>query len=88
MYVFFKSSLDILEKLKNKKPKLDIDKAVNKELNRPGSGDQSKSTDKKSKTQLKKAVGKRKHKGGKALVVSKKGNHKMKPKGKGKKTSK
>ena len=59
-------SLDILDKLKNKKPKLDIERAVNRELNQPGSLEyKGKGLEKKSKTQLKKDLGKRKHKGGK-----------------------
>ena len=66
------SSLDILEKMKNKKPKLDIEKAVNKEINTPGSSDsKGKGADKKSKTKLKKAVGKKKHKSGKGMAVNK-----------------
>lgn len=63
---FPNSSLDILDKLKNKKPKLDIEKAVNRELNQPGSLEyKGKGLEKKSKTQLKKDLGKKKHKGGK-----------------------
>ena len=64
-------SLDILNKLSSKKPKLDIDKAVNRELNQPGSLDyKGKGMEKKSKTQLKKDLGKRKHKGTKDKKMS------------------
>nr|CAG4640327.1 EOG090X0CBY [Daphnia pulex] len=64
-------SLDILNKLSSKKPKLDIDKAVNRELNTPGSLDyKGKGMEKKSKTQLKKDLGKRKHKGTKDKKMS------------------
>lgn len=64
-YVFFfiSISLDILDKLRNKKPKLDIEKAVNRELNQPSTDYKGKGLEKKSKTQLKKDLGKRKHKG-------------------------
>ncbi|XP_057366161.1 ribosome biogenesis regulatory protein homolog [Daphnia carinata] len=58
-------SLDILDKLSNKKPKLDIEKAVNREMNQPSSDYKGKGLEKKSKTQLKKDLGKRKHKGAK-----------------------
>nr|CAG4641998.1 EOG090X0CBY [Eurycercus lamellatus] len=64
-------SLDILEKLKNKKPKLDIEKAVNREMNQPSSDYKGKGNEKKSKTQLKKNLGKKKHKGGKSIAVNK-----------------
>jgi hypothetical protein len=68
---FFLCSLDILNKLSSKKPKLDIDKAVNRELNTPGSLDyKGKGMEKKSKTQLKKDLGKRKHKGTKDKKMS------------------
>ena len=54
--------MDILERIKGKKPKLDLEKAVNRAINEPGSsaGGKVKGADKKSKTQLKKTVGKKK----------------------------
>nr|CAG4637311.1 EOG090X0CBY [Ceriodaphnia reticulata] len=67
-------SLDILDKLSNKKPKLDIEKAVNREMNQPSSDYKGKGLEKRSKTQLKKDLGKRKHKGTKDKKMgSKKG---------------
>jgi len=68
-YYYF--SLDIFEKLKNKKPLLDIEKAVNREMNQPSSDYKGKGLEKKSKTQLKKVVGKMKHKSGKSIAVNK-----------------
>lgn len=59
-----------MDKLKNKKPKLDIGKAVNRELNQPGIEYKGQGKEKKSKTKLKKDIGKRKHKGGKDKPMS------------------
>ena len=47
--------------MRAKNPKLDIEKAVNREMNAPGSSAKPKGNEKKSKTQLKKEVGKKKH---------------------------
>lgn len=81
-------SLDILDKLSNKKPKLDIEKAVNREMNQPSSDYKGKGLEKKSKTQLKKDLGKRKHKGTKDKKMGSKkgataGRSSSKGKGKG-----
>merc|ERR1712191_2973 len=75
-------SLEIFEKLSSKKPKLDIEKAVNREisLNGPTEMKHRGSEKKKSKTSLKKTISKRKNKGGKGIGVDSKGN---KSKGKG-----
>ena len=63
-----------MDKLRSKKPKLDIEKAVNRELNQPSTEYRGKGLEKRSKTQLKKDVGKRKHKGTKDKKMgSKKG---------------
>lgn len=77
-------SLDIFEKLSSKKPKLDIEKAVNREISRTGPTEMKHRgvEKKKSKTSLKKSIGKRNHKGGKGMAVNKKGG-----KGGGKKRS-
>ena len=53
--------------MRAKNPKLDIEKAVNREMNAPGSSAKPKGNEKKSKTQLKKEVGKKKHKPGKSI---------------------
>lgn len=65
--------MDILERIKGKKPKLDLEKAVNRAINEPGSSTKMKGADKKSKTQLKKTVGKKKagKKGGKNITGKK-----------------
>merc|ERR1740128_748519 len=71
-------SLDIFEKLSSKKPKLDIEKAVNREisLTRPTEMKFRGSDQKKSKTSMKKSIGKRNHKGGKGMAVNKSGKGK------------
>ena len=82
-FCFLCISLEIFEKLKAKKPKLDIEKAVNREIGQKGTSEvKSRGSEKKSKTQLKKTVGKKKHKGGKNMDVNKGG------KGKGRKVAK
>jgi len=77
-------NLEIFEKLSSKKPKLDIEKAVNREISQTGPTELKHrgSEKKKSKTSLKKSIGKRNHKGGKGMAVNKSGG-----KGKGKKRS-
>nr|CAG4646534.1 EOG090X0CBY [Macrothrix elegans] len=78
-------SLDILEKLTNKKPKLDVEKAVKREMSQPAQ--KKLGNNKKSKTQIKKEIGRKKHvKGGSKPIA--KGGGKPIAKGGGKPTSK
>nr|CAG4638702.1 EOG090X0CBY [Cyclestheria hislopi] len=58
-----KKSLELLDKMKAKKPQLDVEKAVNREMGQTPSQSKSNSLQSKSKSQLKREVGKRKHKG-------------------------